>query len=87
MQTIGEKLEEARKRKGVSVREAAETTKIRGDYLLTDNGTGSRMRLQTTCTARVPIIGGQIEQLIVNGLQTLFAKEGEFTAEWIGGHR
>ncbi|MEI6105510.1 MAG: helix-turn-helix domain-containing protein [Opitutae bacterium] len=33
MQTIGERLEEARKRKGISVREAAETTKIRGDYL------------------------------------------------------
>lgn len=33
MQTIGEKLEEARKRKGISVREAAESTKIRGDYL------------------------------------------------------
>jgi cytoskeletal protein RodZ len=33
MQTIGERLEEARKRKGISVREAAESTKIRGDYL------------------------------------------------------
>lgn len=33
MQTIGERLEEARKRKGVSIREAAEITKIRGDYL------------------------------------------------------
>lgn len=33
MQTIGEKLEEARKRKGISIREAAESTKIRGDYL------------------------------------------------------
>ena len=33
MQTIGERLEEARKRKGISVREAAELTKIRGDYL------------------------------------------------------
>jgi transcriptional regulator with XRE-family HTH domain len=32
--TIGERLEEARKRKGVSIREAAEATKIRGDYLL-----------------------------------------------------
>lgn len=32
--TIGERLEEARKRKGVSVREAAEATKVRGDYLL-----------------------------------------------------
>ncbi len=33
MQTIGERLEEARKRKGISIREAADTTKIRGDYL------------------------------------------------------
>lgn len=33
MQTIGEKLEEARKRRGISVREASEVTKIRGDYL------------------------------------------------------
>ncbi|MFZ5497365.1 MAG: helix-turn-helix domain-containing protein [Verrucomicrobiota bacterium] len=33
MQTIGERLEEARKRKGISIREAAEHTKIRGDYL------------------------------------------------------
>lgn len=30
---IGEKLEEARKRKGISIREAAEATKIRGEYL------------------------------------------------------
>ena len=30
---IGQKLEEARNRKGVSIREAEESTKIRGDYL------------------------------------------------------
>src|SRR3954469_12224558 len=33
MQSIGERLEEARKRKGISIREAAESTKIRGEYL------------------------------------------------------
>ena len=33
MQTIGERFEEARKKRGVSIREAAEATKIRGDYL------------------------------------------------------
>lgn len=33
MQSIGERLEEARKRKGISLREAAEATKIRGDFL------------------------------------------------------
>ena len=30
---IGKKLEEARNRKGISLREASESTKIRGDYL------------------------------------------------------
>jgi transcriptional regulator with XRE-family HTH domain len=33
MQTIGDRLEEARKKRGISIREAAEATKIRGDYL------------------------------------------------------
>lgn len=33
MQSIGERLEEARKHKGISLREAAEATKIRGDFL------------------------------------------------------
>lgn len=33
MQTIGERLEEARKKKGISIREAAESTKIRGEFL------------------------------------------------------
>jgi transcriptional regulator with XRE-family HTH domain len=33
MQSIGERLEEARKRRGVSLREASEATKIRGDFL------------------------------------------------------
>lgn len=33
MQSIGERLEEARKRKGISLREAAEGTKIRSDFL------------------------------------------------------
>lgn len=33
MQKIGERLEEARKRLGITLREAAEATKIRGDFL------------------------------------------------------
>lgn len=34
MHTIGERLEEARKRQGLSIREASEATKIRSDFLL-----------------------------------------------------
>lgn len=33
MQSIGERIEEARKRKGISLREAAEATKVRSDFL------------------------------------------------------
>lgn len=60
---------------------------LRGDYVLTDTAAGSRMRLETRCTVRIPLIGGQIEQLLIGGLRTLFATEGEFTADWIAGNR
>lgn len=60
---------------------------VTGDYVLADTEHGSRMRLETACRARVPIIGGQIEGLLVNGLKTLFSREGEFTADWVAAHR
>jgi hypothetical protein len=60
---------------------------VTGEYTLLDISPRSQMRLETVCTARVPLIGGQIEQLLANGLRMLFDKEGEFTADWIGGHR
>ena len=60
---------------------------ITGDYLLRGSGAGSQMRIQTLCSVKVPIIGGQIEKLIINGLSTLFTNEGEFTAQWVAGHR
>ena len=60
---------------------------VTGDYVLADTATGSKMRLETRCRARVPLIGGQIEQLLASGLRTLFANEGEFTAAWIDSHR
>lgn len=60
---------------------------VTGTYVLQDTEHGSQMSLDTLCTARVPIIGGQIEQLLTNGLRTLFTREGEFTTNWIGSHR
>jgi len=59
---------------------------VTGDYLLCDTDSGSRMRLDSTCRARVPFIGGQIEQLVVDGLKLLLAQEGEFTTEWVASH-
>ncbi|MCB0932107.1 MAG: DUF2505 domain-containing protein [Mycobacterium sp.] len=59
---------------------------IDGTYMLTAMGAGSQMQIDTRCAVRVPIIGGQIESMLVTGLKTLFANEGEHTAEWIAGH-
>ena len=56
---------------------------LTGDYSLFDTGGGSRMRLKNVCRSRVPIIGGQIEQLLIGGLEMLLAQEGRFTADWL----
>ncbi len=60
---------------------------ISGEYVLSDTASGSQLELQTLCRVKVPIIGGQIEQLVLNGLRTLFSTEGEFTTEWVAGHQ
>lgn len=59
---------------------------VTGSYLLSDAPGGSQMRMETHCQARVPLIGGQMEQLLLAGLKTLFAREGEFTADWLSAH-
>ena len=64
---------------------------ISGDYVLSDIGptsdSASQLELRTLCRVKVPIIGGQIEYFVVNGLKTLFSTEGDFTAEWVAGHQ
>jgi transcriptional regulator with XRE-family HTH domain len=45
MQSIGERLEEARKRKGITIREAAEAIKIRSEYLHKFEGNQYDIRL------------------------------------------
>lgn len=72
---------------GRYVAEIPAPVEVTGDYLLHDIDRGSRMRLESTCRARVPIIGGQIEKLVMGGLQMLFAEEGQFTAKWVAGHQ
>lgn len=59
---------------------------ISGEYVLSDTATGAQLELQTLCRVKVPLIGGQIEHWVLNGLQTLFHTEGEFTTEWVAGH-
>ena len=64
---------------------------ISGRYVLSDVGPASdgasQLELQTLCRVTVPIIGGQIEAFVVNGLKTLFSTEGDFTTAWVAGHQ
>lgn len=60
---------------------------VTGDYVLRDTERGSRMRMDSACRARVPVIGGQIESLVLGGLKMLFDREGEFTAAWVADHQ
>lgn len=60
---------------------------ITGNYALFAAERGSQMRLETTFTARVPIIGGQIEGLLATGLGNIFANEGQFTTDWVADNR
>lgn len=60
---------------------------LTGVYTLSDTEHGSRMRLESTCRVKAPLIGGQIEQFVMGGLKLLFAEEGEFTADWVAGNR
>lgn len=57
-----------------------------GTYLLCEAGGGSELRLSSLCTVRVPLIGGKIEQLILDGLRHLFDAERDFTHDWIASH-
>ncbi len=59
---------------------------IEGDYVLRSTPGGSQMEIETRCSVRVPIIGKQIESVILGGLKSLFANEGEYTAAWVTAH-
>lgn len=60
---------------------------ITGQTLLQDSDQGCQMRLTSSCRVRIPIVGGQIENLVMGGLRMLFEHEGAFTADWITDHR
>jgi hypothetical protein len=57
-----------------------------GHYVLGQTPTGSELRLNSLCTVNVPLLGGKIEQLILNGLRHLFDAERDFTRDWIASH-
>jgi len=57
-----------------------------GRYLLSETDDGSQLRLSSVCKVRVPLIGGKLEALILDGMADLFTAEEEFAADWIAEH-
>jgi hypothetical protein len=67
-----------------------------GDYFLTDAApaatsgaretSGSALRLASVCKVHLPLVGGILEDLILQNLKLLFKAEEAFTADWIAKH-
>ena len=61
--------------------------KLGGILTMGAAGTGSEVKLITDCRVGVPLVGRKIEEMLLNGLRTLFDAERDFINEWMGDHR
>lgn len=59
---------------------------IDGSYVLQQTAEGSELRLRSLCKVNMPLVGGKIEQWILDGMRGLFDGERDFTRDWIAGH-
>ncbi len=57
-----------------------------GTYVLQQTSEGSELRLRSLCKVNVPLVGGKIEQWVMDGLRGLFDNERDFTRDWIADH-
>ena len=57
-----------------------------GRYFLTETDIGSQLRLASVCKVYIPLVGGALEDLILNNIKYLFHAEEAFTADWIAEH-
>jgi hypothetical protein len=60
--------------------------RLSGRHLLTETDFGSSLEFDSVCKVWVPLIGGSVEQMIIDGITDLFDGEREFTADWIAKH-
>ena len=63
----------------------ATPVQLAGTYSLSGTNGGSRLRLDVVCKARIPLIGGKIEEAIVSNFPHFFDFEESFMADWIAG--
>ncbi|MFV8228429.1 DUF2505 domain-containing protein [Mycolicibacterium fortuitum] len=60
--------------------------RLDGRYVLTGAAAGSELQVDSTCKVPMPLIGGKLEDLVLQSVNDVFGIEGAFTAEWIAEH-
>ncbi|WKG04446.1 DUF2505 domain-containing protein [Mycolicibacterium sp. HK-90] len=60
--------------------------RLDGRYVLTGAGAGSRLRADSTCKVPMPLVGGKLEDMVLQSVNDVFTIEGAFTTEWISEH-
>ena len=60
--------------------------RLDGRYVFTEVSAGSRLQVDSTCKVPMPLIGGKLEDLVLQSVNDVFTIEGAFTAEWIAEH-
>lgn len=56
---------------------------FRGQYTLRETDDGSALRLASECKVHIPLIGGSLEGMILDGMKDILDSERAFTADWI----
>lgn len=59
---------------------------VRGTTRLTEHPSGSELRMTGSVKVGVPLVGGKLEELIVEQLGRLLRAEAAFTQRWLESH-
>lgn len=60
--------------------------RLDGRYVLTGAAATCRLQVDSRCKVPMPLIGGRLEDLVLQSVNDVFGIEGAFTAEWIAEH-
>jgi Protein of unknown function (DUF2505) len=59
---------------------------FRGRYYLTETDSGSRLQVSGVCKINVPLLGGKLEDQILQHIPKVLDAEEAFMADWISQH-
>jgi uncharacterized protein YndB with AHSA1/START domain len=71
----------------VDISAPGKPTKITGTVTLREVGAGTLQTVELDAKVKVPLIGGKLEQLLVDSLEAGYAKEQEVGTAWLAGER